>query len=472
MTSLSVEQANSLKQIVLHYLQGENLSVVKVRLQAKCSELGKSTKSLYKLINIRTTTVDPYTQAILGSLNIQPHPHPPAKGTYEKLLEKSDDLHTLLKHLHHDGHRHIGYLLQLIENTKPKTNWALIFTLGAIASAAVGSLLYIFRELVEAAGSWFIQKFPNFINWLSKPATLLRFTPLIGIIYHGLGLIWSLYKTFANGTTTTIDKLQKLFFKTLASGSTIAAYSLTYYSVGAMSVPIAILFVLGASVDVFQGAFNLLRSNQALKTLDVPKENAPWEVVAEYERAKNSHQHAQKSVWIKIGAALLITTAVAVWQFFPPNIVLTIVSMVFISLTGLAKRAILNSFSEKSANDLQGKLSGIETSLKPELNPANKNTVIRLALRQQRLEAKERALEAREQALMEREEIMLARTQEIKLSSPAQALALLTKENSTITIAAPALQSSKQQPHVSDVTLPANDDGDLAIEEGSSCIRP
>ena len=71
MADLTIEQTNILEEIVLHYLQGEDLSVVGIRLQTECAELKKNGKSLYKLINLDKAQDDPFITAIFGSLNIK-----------------------------------------------------------------------------------------------------------------------------------------------------------------------------------------------------------------------------------------------------------------------------------------------------------------------------------------------------------------------------------------------------------------
>ena len=463
MADLAAEQQNNLKEIVLYYLQGEDLSVVGVRLQSESAEFKRNCKSLYKSVGLDNAQDDPFITAILGSLNIRKSADPTEKGTYEKLLENSNNLHTLLTHLYHDGNQHVGYLLQLIENTTHKTNWTIIFMLGAIGSALLGLLLFLNKQYVEATRDWFVRTFPTFISWLGRSLILIRNIPLVGMIYTGIGLLWNWYQTFSNGTTTTTEKLNRLFFKTLAAGLTIGAYVLTYFTAGVMTIPAAMLLVLSASTDVFQSVYNWHKNQHAIKVLAAPDDDAPWEVVAEYEKAKNSHQQALKTVWIKLGAAVLTTIAVAIWNFFPPNLIITVCCMTVISLIGLTKWSILSNVEEADARNLQKRLRNIDRSLSEDLSPSAQNS-FKLYQKAKELEQREKELVAREEQLYLNE----AALQQSKiagqgLSSPAKILVQLQPEGP-----APIATDTPMHPSEPPAALPANNDEilDDPIEHG------
>jgi hypothetical protein len=406
MDGLTTEQTNQLKEIVLHYLHGEALSVVSVLLQTQCAEFKISSKSLYKSITLENAQNDPFILAIFSSLNIKKS-NPSAPHPYEKLLKKSNNLYDLLTCLYHDGYHHLGYLLRLIEHTKPKPNWAMVFIWGAVFSALLGSILYLWKwkEYIETTADWFIHSFPYFIESLGKTFSVLRNISLLALSYYMLGLLWNWYETFANGTTTTTDKLNSLVFKNLTYGLTILAYALSYVDSGAMGLFPAFLFVLGSSIDVFQSVFEYYRSLHALQTITVPPSNAEWEIVAEYERAKDLHQHPLQSVWVKLSAAILTTIAIAIWCFFPPSVIINTCCITFIALIGLAKQSIMNNYEEIYANNLQKNLRQIGTPIKPEYTPALKGTLARLSQQQRQLVIKEQELLEREYALSTRENL-------------------------------------------------------------------
>ena len=374
MLELSEDQNNKLKEIVLNYIQGDRLGEIAGRLKTESIEFNTGCKSLFKAVPIEPT--DKFIIAILGSLNIN-REEPGRK--FEALFEQSDNeqpknLHELLTHLYHNGHHHIEYLLKLIEDTNPKRNWTILLMLSALGSAGLGNFFYFNKHYFETISNWFLRTFPFIINWLGKTFSLLRNVPLLGIIYNAIGLLLSWYHTFNNGTKTTTEKLNNLFFKTLMAGLTISAYAISFFAAGTMTVTAAVLFVLSSSIDVFQGVFNWVTSKQAEEDLVLPTA-AAWEIVAEYERAKNLHQLAIHSVYVKVGGAILTTIAVGIWSFCPPTLLITIFCVSFMSLTGLTARSILSSMDETAATQLQDAIINIKKKTLPreELCPSNKN---------------------------------------------------------------------------------------------------
>ncbi|ETO92349.1 hypothetical protein [Legionella oakridgensis] len=425
MIVLSRDESDNLKAIILNYLQGEPLRVVRVRLETECEELKTGCKTLYKAIELKSKD-DPFVLAILNSLNIKKATPGSKAGEYEKVLQKSENLYELLSNLYHDGYHHIGYLLRLIENTTPKRNWALIFTIGAFLSAGIGVFFYFNKKYFDAFTNWLSRSFPFVIDWCGKTFSLLKNIPLLGMVYNGLGLLFSWYNTFSNGTTTASHKLNSLFFKTLTASLNITAYFLSYTAGGAMMLPAAVLFVLSSSIDVFKSVYDFFKTRHALKTLKTPDEyERSWEQLAEYERAKNLHKRSMKSVWIKFTAAVLTTIAIGIWSFFPPNLIIMIGCIAFISLISLAKKSVLDAIYEQQAQQLQKKLQHIETTYHVELDPANQSSFVKLKQKRQHLDQHEVELARREAALAKKEKEIAIRQQAILDSDESSPVKML-----------------------------------------------
>ena len=422
MADISKDQSDEFKEIVLNFLHGEPISLIAGRLKYQCIEFNKGCTSLYKAITVEPT--DPFIIAILGSLNIKQSRPGEAPQAFEELM-KSDNLHELLTLLSHDGHRQISYLLKIIENTQPKRNWTLLLMLSTISSAGAGAFFYINKPYFDAISDWFLRTFPFVIDWLKKTFSVLRNIPLLLIIYNGFGLIWSWYNTFTNGTTTSKEKLNALFFETFSASLTISAYILSFYSAGAVTVPVALLFVLSASIALFQSVFHWIKSKQAMNELTRPTITSHWEIVAEYKRAFNLHQLTINSVYIKLAAAILTTIAVGIWNFFPPALLITIFCACFTTLTDLTARSILSNREETSANQLQKTIKNIKTIPGVELRPSNKDVYYSL-------EEKELELKLWEASLYQRQLDFEALQQYQKESlescdSPPRALQRLSK---------------------------------------------
>lgn len=427
---MTSNQENKLKKIVLDYLQGEAITNITVRLQTQSTELGTNCNHAYKAILI--TPNDPFVKAMLGRLNI-----PASDERHQKLLEKSHTLYDLLTNLYHDGNHHIGTLLKLIATTKIPRNWTLFLLISTIVSGAAGAAMYFRKELIHDIGIWFENQFPEIINWLGKTFSLLKNITLLGIIYNSLLLASSWYETFTNGTTSKARKFKTFFFKTLSSSFTLSAYLLSYFAEGTMALPIAALFVLSSSVDVFKSMYYLIKHKHAL-TILTPRcaTDKNWAASAEYERAFNLHQRSLRSVWIRLSAAIFTTIAVGIWCFSPPSLIVTITSLVFINLIALTKSSLLASIYNYAADNIQKKLAVIDVEIPIELSPSEQAMASGLERKQAELATKEKQLTNWEQRLIKEEadfklrqnattEVLPLHPFDKELSSPAQALLAL-----------------------------------------------
>jgi len=344
------DQQHELKSIIVSYLQGQAIGAVKARLESERDRLKSGCKDLYKGVFIELD--DPYIHTILDSMNIKR-----PSDTYNKLMRRSNNLHQLLTHLYHDGHHHVGYLLQVIENTNPPHNWSLIFLWGTVVTAALGTFFQLNQALFNSIIDWGQRTFPTVVDWLGRTFSLLRNIPLLGLLYNGAGLAWNWYVTFSNGTTSTSHKLSRLFFKTLTASLTMAAYLISYLAGGAMVMPAAVLFVLSASIDVFKSLFIFIKNQRAVEP---PAQGATWEVLAEYERSQNVYERSMQAVWVRLSAAILTTIAVGIWNFFPPSLLITITCVSIMTLVSLAKHSILTSIYEHYAHQLQATILDLD----------------------------------------------------------------------------------------------------------------
>lgn len=414
----TVAQAKALKEIALDFLQGEPISVIRVRLQNECADSKIGCKELYQGVNLEESEDALFIPAILNSLNIKKSSSRKL-GPYENLLSKSTSLHDLLIHLYYSGHHQVGYLIDLIESTKPRHNWPLLFTVATTISASISALFLTKQDYLDAFAAWIERAFPTAMNWIGRTFSILRNIPLLGIIAHSISLLWNWYNTFAYGTGNTPSKWTDLAFKTVTAAFNIASYALLFASAGVMSLPAASLAVLGSGIDVIKSMFTFFNSKHTMAHLKVPNKDDNWETRAEYERIQNQHHYAKRSFGIKLTAALLVTAAMAVWCFFPPSFVLTICCMSLIAFVSLAKWSSITTIHEENAKKLQRSLKSIDTALRPELSLSQQNLLTRLQDRQESLDAREKELEVRENAISQREETLEATLVEMEAKQAA-----------------------------------------------------
>ncbi|HHF7344372.1 TPA: hypothetical protein ACPSKB_000776 [Legionella feeleii] len=373
MPKLSERKAKTLKLIVLRYLQGANLDLTKESLERECLELNYPCQDLFEFIELKDEN-DPLILAILGSLAVKKNrPNDASKadskteGAYEKLFANSKNLYELLTHLYHDGHHHLGYLLKVIDKTKPSYLWTLIA--GALSSIGLGSWAYN-SGAGHAILIWIERIAPPLIHWLSKSVSILRNMPLLGVIYNTLTLSWIWRSTLAYGTTTNPRKVYYLFFETLAKTLTIIAYLLALMAIAHMTIIPACLFIASSFSDVVKSVCSLFINYQQKKTIDfVIDRSAPWEKQAQQRRSINLIERSSETVWVKLFAAGLTTTTVAFMCLIPPSLFLSASCLTVMALVFLAKHSLLASVHELFAVKLQVSISEIGPPDDPGLCP-------------------------------------------------------------------------------------------------------
>ncbi|WP_019215337.1 hypothetical protein [Legionella tunisiensis] len=353
MPKLNKGKANTLKLIVLDYLQGESLNNTRERLKNECLELNYPCHDLFQFIVLEVKDRnDPLLLAILDSLDVNNAP----EESYEKLFANSKNLYELLTHLYHDGHHHLGYLLKLIDKTKPSYLWTLIA--GAISSIGLGSWAYN-RGAGRAILIWIERSAPPFIHWFSKTISILRNIPLLGVMYNSLTLGWIWQSTLAYGTTTNPRKVYYLFFETLAKTLTIIAYLLALMAIGHMTIIPTCLFIGSSCVDViksFCSIFINYKQKKMISSLDAPD---TWAKKAQQIRSINLIERSSETVWVKLLAAGSTTITVAFMCIVPPNLLLSASCLLVMALIFLAKHSLLAGVHELFAVKLQLSISEI-----------------------------------------------------------------------------------------------------------------
>lgn len=371
MSKLCESDIVQLKKIVLRYLQGEAIDVVKVRLQTMSSSLNQSTSVLYKKISINPN--DPYLKTIFTTLNEED------EQRTRQVLKRSKNFYQLLSHLCHNKHKHLELLLHLIGKTTPPKNWAVIFSLGALLSAAVGVFFHFNKLYFEQLITWATKTFPKSIHWLGKTFSILRNIPALGIIYNSFEILYDCYKTFSSAIFLSKHRLSALGFNILRSSLSIAAYTLSFLSGGTLALPIASLFVLSASIDVTRGFYVLYHCRKDLKALAKPDPKlSSWQQQADFIRKQCHLERSLKSVWVKLGTAALATIAVFIWSFSPPSLVITASCLTFLCLISLAKQSFVKSIKRSYANHLQRQLSLLNSPPKLNANPSNQQQLAKI----------------------------------------------------------------------------------------------
>ncbi|WP_133129939.1 hypothetical protein [Legionella yabuuchiae] len=448
MPTLQSTQAEPLQDIALRYVQGEPLEVIAVRLQAESSKLKLSCKELYKSLSVKNFN-NPYIIAFLKSLNIKKSPTGEV-GEFETFITNSASFYDLLVNLNYAGYHHVECLLKLIDKAHPPRNTALLFSLVSLFSAGLVTLFHFKKDFFVTLLEWGLSG----IHWLGRTFSILKNIPLLGMLYNSLDLLSSWIVMAFKKTQPARQRVYDLLFKTVQSALTITAYGLMFLAGGTLAFPIAILFILSAATDVLKSLFILYKNYRDLNNITKPEDDASWESIAEYERAKNLLQSTVRSVWLKLGIAMLITAAVIVWCLSPPSLILSVVCCAFICLLTLSSISFSNVIKHSYAQKLQESIANIKPSNDPELYPSTQrgfnNHAVEFNHHQAELERREEILAHREQELNQKALVLDAREHAI-----TDTLAALSLQKHSFFSGTAANSAHALDPHPNTPSLPA-----------------
>ncbi|STX39283.1 hypothetical protein [Legionella feeleii] len=413
MPKLTQLKQNLLKEIVLHYLQGEAVDVIKCRLQGHSQALNRGGNALFETIRIEQG--DPFITAILASLAIE-------VGEHERLFNRCDNLHDLLTQLYQEGHYHLRMLLKLLDETRPARSGlasiAAVLTilgLGAWAyQSGTGKTLVVSLEKLAA-------KAPGF---LSRVFSQLRNFLLLGIVFSSARLVFNWRNTLTSITKTTSHKVYTLFFTTLASALTLTGLTLCYLAGGSMSPLIAGLLVSASAVEVIKGISSLVLNQRTKHSLSLSVHEESWQGIAQTVRFTNLMDRTFYTLFIKVASALLNTAFVAVWSVSPPVLLLTASCLGLMMVTTLIKSAALANLDKHFAVKLQSCLQGIDMAPDASLCPSAHPTALKLKEIKETLDTQKRFLLQREEQLRVRDNAICETLMAIEkgASSPAKAL--------------------------------------------------
>ncbi|HHF7349644.1 TPA: hypothetical protein ACPSKE_002854 [Legionella feeleii] len=421
MPRMTKTHTNSIKEIVLHYLHGEETALIRARLTVQAKALNCDGRTLIKSIGLPPD--DAFITAILGSLAI------PLERQRE-LLGEADNLYELLLLLYQDNHHHLKALFKLIDATsKPKSSLSVL--LPVVGLTGSGALAFFNRDLIRQAALWLKETVSPFLNRVTSQI-LPRHLALAGLVYQVAGLGAQTYSTLSGSKKGTAAKAGSLIFHGLSAGFAIAAYTLCYLAAGLMTTTVASLFVASAGIDVLKGLVTLLQSLYTDKAASsLLSTDAPWEVLASAHRAESHRRNAWQTVGIKFSAATTSTAIVALWCFSPPGLLLSGGCMAAIALTGFAKTRAVSWNQARLAENLQHRLREIKVLPESSLCPSTHPLATHLKEKEKQQAMQDKALLRRKEALDLQQsamsEVLIALKQ--GMSSPAKALLSLTDSN-------------------------------------------
>jgi hypothetical protein len=398
---------DKLHDIVLSYLQGcrSNNSSACYAIEdvesdlynalgiARRAGLNISCKALYQAIPVNPLEHN-YQDIILVSLDISEE-----SPLRHSLLKSSQNLYQLLQNIHHNGEHHLKALITKIDETTQPHPWDAYLTTLTLVVGGIGAMFYIKQDFFWATVEWILSTGKTTTALIIRTLLELPNIALIGLGYNVILLAYQWYCTFAYGTIIPKHKLSRLTFVTLGKTFNIAAYLLSYLAAGVMTPISAMPFIVGSLMDVLGGIYDLLvlyHPDNPLLSLIAPKapnpevvevKDEPWAKMAARFRQENHKDQLWGILWVKLVAAIILSTSVIICCVFPPSAFLSILCFIVGCLVALARNAIIQTIEQNYDDKLQNKLFGIkkfliaEQKLIPEekLNETKQLTSLHLA---------------------------------------------------------------------------------------------
>tara|TARA_Y100000588_G_scaffold362546_1_gene424356 strand:+ start:204 stop:1610 length:1407 start_codon:yes stop_codon:yes gene_type:complete len=344
MSHLNFKSQENIKDIVIRYLNGENLDVFKVKLTLLSTEHQKSCKELFQKVKLDLN--DAYVKAIFQNISV-----PLSKQN--DILNRYNNLYELLIHFEYIGKHQFEYLIKTIDETHPPKSWWIIAFIGAFITGGLSILFHYKPDIYSQIEAWCLKTFPKVMLWAEKTFSALKNFALIGLIYNMISLLFTWYHAFQYRLDAKVFRISSLVFDTLSSLFTITALATSYFLSGALATASACFFILSSVTDLVRSIYFLWSSNYILKDLNRPAQDASVEEQLEYARANNLYQRSLQTLYLKIGVALAITIAVVVTSIVPVSLPVTVGCFAFIALLQLAQYTLKNAFKNHYAKALQ-----------------------------------------------------------------------------------------------------------------------
>lgn len=371
MPAIFINEADDvvLVEIILNYLAGRPNSLIKGELADQCTR-GISCKQRYEQIVPRTMTqimkYDDCVQSILDALSV-----PEEKQASYK---KSPNLYALLKKLE-PKYRHLTYLIDLIDETKPTTSWAKPFLFTALATAGSAILLSFKKKYVAELSLLAKKATVHFLYGLQRTLRLVKNTPLLGILINGVALLWAWYQAFSDGLWLDHDKGSTLFLKTVENTFPIIGYLLCFFAAGVMTTPALSLFIIGSAIDAIGGLYSFVRHEIEQRLEPVP-EGVTYPLETARARVAILRKRDLSMLLVNLVATGLITASVVVWCLFPPSWIITASCVAFGWLVGMFKLLSTAHLKQTYADSMQQNLKHLTEAFSSQANEHRQSPIV------------------------------------------------------------------------------------------------
>jgi hypothetical protein len=191
-------------------------------------------------------------------------------------------------------------------------------------------------------------------QWINNALHLIRSTPLIGILSHGLPLLNAWYQLLFSNTPTDGNRVITVLFKTIEHALPIVGFILCYIAAGTMTEKALTLFITGAVFEIVHTLYTVLNSeyNRQVNPL-APSVAEDYHSIVANLRADNQYEQGLWTFLIKFFANLISTTLVVIWCVYPPTLAIALSCSAIGALVGQIKSLSLSYLKNHYAEQLQ-----------------------------------------------------------------------------------------------------------------------
>lgn len=205
-------------------------------------------------------------------------------------------------------------------------------------------------------------------GFIAQIVTAALFPPILSLTGTVGGALYSLYKTTYDKNIPLLDKILDNFLIIAGTALKAAAYGLVIATAVTGLPVVGILTVTAAGVGILREGFKLMQMNLKGKAEQV--KIGPENLMSKQQDARfnSDYEKKKKSLWVELGAAVVLTGIAAVSCFVPGGAIVVASAAIATVVTYISQWAI-NKYIERSAKkELHATFGKLETADEAEKN--------------------------------------------------------------------------------------------------------
>ncbi|KTD13273.1 hypothetical protein SAMN02746073_1865 [Legionella jamestowniensis DSM 19215] len=254
-------------------------------------------------------------------------------------------VYNFLLKLHRESHPQIAYLLKLLDEKQPPSQFRIFLGIG------VG---IAFMSLIASP------QMQGVLLSLEALLTSVIGLPILGLIYNLSSTFYFVYQTQTDAKKDLFSRLYDNFFLLANTLINIMAYSFWIAAATPMTPLVAGLFVGASIVNVVKEVASLVQ--EYVKFQNLPAIQNPSDLLAHqtYLRQTHGFNKHRNVLLINLATSVLLVGVMAAWCFIPGGLMVTLGALTGIGILYGLKHFALKQNDKRTRNALQKQLKAVE----------------------------------------------------------------------------------------------------------------